>query len=171
MEPFKEYDVSKFRNLLLLFPPLYLIHDIEEIITVEKFLEENSNVIPFSVTTVEFLFAFTLLWILAAIGCYKAFLGIRFIGMEPTTFLAFLVPGILLANSIGHLLQYIFFKDYVPGIITSVFILIPYSLFTAKFLISERVITKTRLLSHLIVGFIAQALLALIALFISKIII
>ena len=171
METFNEYDVSKFRRLLLLFPPLYFIHDIEEILTVEKFLEENSNIIPFSVTTLEFSFAFTLLWIFASIGCYKVFLGNRFIGMKPTTFLAFLVPGILLANGIGHLLQFFFFKDYVPGIITSILILIPYSFFTAKFLISERVITQIRLLSYLILGFITQAPLAIMALYISKILI
>ncbi|WP_062050407.1 HXXEE domain-containing protein [Bacillus sp. JCM 19034] len=170
METYKEYDVAKFRRLLLLFPPLYLIHDIEEILTVEKFLEGNSNIIPFSVTTLEFSFAFTLLWIFASIGCYKAFLGNRFIGMKPTTFLAFLVPGILLANGFGHILQFFFFKDYVPGIITSVLILIPYSFFTAKFLISKRLITKIRLLSYLILGFIAQAPLALMALYVSKII-
>lgn len=170
METYKEYDGSKFRRLLLLFPPLYLIHDIEEILTIEKFLEENSNILPFSVTTLEFAFAFTLLWIFASIGCYKAFLGKRFIGMKPTTFLAFLVPGILLANGIGHLLQFYFIKDYVPGIITSILILIPYSFFTAKFLISERLITKIRLLSFLILGFIAQAPLALTALYASKII-
>lgn len=168
METHKEYDVSKFRRLLLLFPPLYLIHDIEEILTVEKFIEENTNIIPFSVTALEFSFAFTLLWIFASIGCYKAFFGNRFIGMNPTTFLAFLVPGILFANGIGHLLQFFFFSDYVPGLITSILILIPYSFFTAKFLITERVITKISLLSYLILGFIAQAPLALMALYISK---
>lgn len=168
METVKEYDESKFKRLLLLFPPLYLIHDIEEIITVEKFLEENSNIIPFSVTTLEFSFAFTLLWILASIGCFKAFFGKRFIGMKPTTFLAFLVPGILLANGIGHLMQFIFFKDYVPGIFTSIIILYPYSFFTARFFITERVITKKRLLSYLVLGFFIQAPLAFMALYISK---
>ncbi|AYA74353.1 HXXEE domain-containing protein [Bacillus sp. Y1] len=171
MDRVKEYDVSKIKKLLLLFPPLYLIHDIEEIITVEKFLEENSSIIPYGVTTLEFLFAFIILWILASIGCYKAFLDKKFIGMKPTTYLAFLVPGILLANGIGHFLQFIFFKDYVPGVITSIFILYPYSFFTAKFLIGERVITKKRLLSYLLIGFVLQVPLALIALYISKLII
>ncbi|UGB28779.1 HXXEE domain-containing protein [Metabacillus sp. B2-18] len=170
METVKEYDESKFKRILLLFPPLYLIHDIEEIITVEKFLEENSNIIPFNVTALEFSFAFTLLWILASIGCFRAFIGKRFIGMKPTSFLAFLVPGILLANGIGHLLQFIFFKDYVPGIVTSFIILYPYSFFTAKFLITERVITKKRLLNYLVLGFIIQVPLAFMALYISTLI-
>lgn len=168
MDKVKKYHLSKFNKLLFLFPPLYLIHDLEEILTVEKFLVENSNIIPFRVTTLEFSFAFTLLWILASIGCYKAFLDKKFIGMNPTTYLSFLVPGILLANGIGHLLQFIFFKDYVPGIITSIFILLPYSFLTAKFLITERVLTIKRILSYLILGFVLQAPLALVAHFISK---
>lgn len=166
-----KFNVSKFRRLLLLFPPLYLIHDIEEIITVEKFLKENSNTIPFSVTTLEFALAFTLLWILASLGCYKAFIGKKFLCMKPTTYLAFLVPGILLANGIGHLLQFIFFKGYVPGVITSIFILYPFSFFTAKFLIREKIITKVRFLSYLLMGFVLQGPLALIALYISKLVI
>ncbi len=88
--------------------------------------------------------------------------------MNPTTYLAFLVPGILLANGIGHFLQFIFFKEYVPGIITSIFILYPYSFFTAKVLITERLMTKKRLLSYFLIEFVLQAPLALIALFISK---
>jgi hypothetical protein len=64
---------SKFKMLIILFPFLYLLHDIEEIITVEKFLIANSNIIPFRVTTEEFALAFTLIWILASIGCLKAY--------------------------------------------------------------------------------------------------
>jgi hypothetical protein len=168
METIKQYDELKFRRILLLFPPLYLIHDIEEIITVEWFLNEYSNIIPFSITTLEFSFAFTLLWIFASIGCYRAFSRKSFIGMKPVTFLAFLVPGILLANGTGHLLQFILFKNYVPGIITSIIVLYPYSFFTSKFLIAERLITKKRLLSYLVLGFFAQAPIALIALYLSK---
>lgn len=164
----KQYPLSTFKKLVFLFPLLYFIHDIEEILTVEKFLEENSNRIPFSVTTLEFSFAFILLWILSSIGCYKAFIGEKFIGMNPTTFLSLLVPGTLLANAIGHLLQFIFFKDYVPGIITSVMILFPYSFFTAKFLITERSVTIKRLCIYFLVGFVLQAPLALVALTSAK---
>lgn len=156
------------KKLILLFPFLYLLHDIEEIFTIEKFLIAYSNIIPFRVTTVEFAFAFTILWILASIGCFKAFVGRKFLGMNPNTYLSFLVPGILLANGIGHLLQFIFFKDYVPGIITSTFIIFPYSFFTAKFLITERLLTLKRFLIYLILGFILQGPLALVAHYLSK---
>jgi hypothetical protein len=170
MDKVKKYHLSKFKKLLFIFPFLYLIHDIEEILTVEKFLNENSNIIPYRVTTMEFAFAFTLLWVLASIGCYKAFIDRKFIGMNQTTYLSLLVPGILLANGITHLLQFIFFKDYIPGILTSIFILFPYSVFTAKFLITERELTLKSFLVYLILGFVLQVPLALVALYISKLI-
>ncbi|TSI02585.1 HXXEE domain-containing protein [Lysinibacillus sp. BW-2-10] len=170
MNTLKKVRISKFKMLLLLFPPLYSLHDIEEILTVEQFLEEHSSIIPFSITTLEFSFAFILLWIVASIGCYQAYVGKKFIGMAPATYLAFLVPGILLANGIGHLLQLIFFKEYVPGIITSIIILYPYSFITAKHLIAEGVVTYKRLFVYFILGFIIQAPLAFIALYIAQLV-
>lgn len=159
---------SKLKRLITLFPFLYLIHDIEEIITVENFLIAHSNIIPFQVTKVEFALAFTLLWVLASVGCFKALSGRIFLKMKPTTYLSFLVPGILLANGIGHLFQFIFLKDYVPGLITTIFIIFPYSFLTLKFLLTEKVLTLKKFLSYLILGFVLQVPLALVAHFISK---
>jgi hypothetical protein len=159
---------SKLKKFIILFPFLYLIHDIEEIMTIEKFLLTHSKMIPIRVTAAEFALAFTLLWILASIGCFYAFAGKRFLRMKPTTYLTFLVPGVLLANGFAHIFQFIFFKDYVPGIISTVIVIFPYSLFTLKFLITERLVTVKVFLCYLLAGFVIQAPLALVAHFISK---
>lgn len=159
---------SKMKKLIILFPILYLLHDIEEIITIEIFLLAHSNIIPIRVTAAEFTLAFTLLWILASVGCFYAFAGKRFLRMAPTTYLTFLVPGMLLANGIAHVFQFIFFKGYVPGIMTTIMIIFPYSLFTLKILITERLVTFKRFIVYLLVGFVIQAPLALGAHFISK---
>ncbi|MEH7380914.1 HXXEE domain-containing protein [Bacillus sp. JJ1533] len=153
---------ARLNFFLLLFPPLYLIHDIEEILTVEHFLIKNSTIIPFHVSKLEFAVAFSLLWIVASVGCLMAKRGKQFLGMNPVTYLSFLVPGIILANAIGHVLQFLFFKDYVPGIITSVLVLIPYSFLTARFLITEEVTVK-KLVTYFIIGFVIQGPLALLA--------
>ena len=87
------------------FPPLYFIHDLEEILTIEKFLHSQSTVVPFQINTKEFTLAFLLLFIIAVVGCYFASQQKRFLGMTHTTFFSFLVPGILLANGAGHLLS------------------------------------------------------------------
>lgn len=159
---------SSLKKLILLFPFLYLLHDIEEIVTVEKFLSSHSDIIPFHVTAVEFSLAFTLLWLVASIGCFKAAAGRSFLGMKPVVFVSFLIPGILLANGIGHLFQFTFFRSYVPGIVTSLLIIFPYSFFTAKQLIAERLLTVKRFLGYLILGFILQVPAALAAHIISK---
>jgi hypothetical protein len=140
-------------------------------LTVEKFLITHSDIFPFSVTTIEFIFAFALLWIFTSIGCYKASRNRRFMGMEPTTYVSFLVPGILLANGIGHLLQFIFFRGYVPGIITSILVIYPYSFITLKYLLNENLLTMKRFFLFLYLGFILQAPFAFLALLISKIVV
>ncbi|MGD6893647.1 HXXEE domain-containing protein [Bacillus infantis] len=160
---------SSLKKMILLFPFLYLLHDIEEILLVEKFVGSHSDIIPFHVTAAEFSLAFTLLWILASIGCFKAAGGRSFLGMKPVVFGSFLIPGILLANGVGHLFQFIFFRSYVPGIVTSLLIIFPYSFFTAKQLIAERLLTVKRFMGYLILGFVLQAPAALAAHFISKI--
>lgn len=154
---------SKLKMLIILFPFLYLLHDLEEIMTIESFIEAKSTIIPFRVTTGEFTLAFTLLWIIASIGCIKAFAGKPFLKIKPATYLSFLVPGILLANGIGHLVQLIVFKGYVPGIITTLMIIFPYALFALKFLFSERLLTLKRFLRYFSLGFVLQAPFALIA--------
>ncbi|MFD1778456.1 HXXEE domain-containing protein [Fredinandcohnia salidurans] len=159
---------SKIHLFLFLFPLLYLIHDIEEILTVEKFLLKHSDLFPFRITALEFAVAFSLLWILALVGCFQTYRNKRFLGMKPATYLAFLVPGIILANAIGHVLQFIYLKDYIPGLITSIIILIPYSFFTARFLIIRGEITVKKLVTYFVIGFLAQGPLALLAHIVSS---
>ncbi|MGG3738811.1 HXXEE domain-containing protein [Aeribacillus pallidus] len=160
--------ISKLNRLIWLFPLLYFIHDVEEILTVEEFLTKHSDVVPIKVTTLEFTLAFLLLWILTFIGCYKASKNKRFLGLEPKTFFSFLVPGIFLANGIGHLIQLILFQSYVPGIITSIVIIYPYSFITLKYLIHEQLLTVRKFHLFLCLGFILQAPIALLAHIIVK---
>ena len=109
--------IKKINRLICLFPIVFFIHDLEEILTVEEFLFKHSDVVPYTITTMEFAFAFLLLWITTTIGCMKALKNKRFFRMKPITFFSLLVSGIFLANGIGHILQFIFFRSYVPGII------------------------------------------------------
>ncbi|WCN39733.1 HXXEE domain-containing protein [Aneurinibacillus uraniidurans] len=155
--------------LIFLFPILYFVHDIEEILTVEKFLANHSDMIPFRITTAQFTCAFILLWILTLFGCYQTLHQKRFLGMSAITFFSFLVPGIFLANGIGHLLQFIFFQSYVPGVVTSVLIIYPYSFFTLRYLLRKNLLTLKKFLLFLFLGFILQAPFALLALLIAKV--
>lgn len=157
-----------FKKLILLFPFLFLLHDIEEIVTVEKFLRAHSDIIPFRVTTYQFALAFLILWVVTTIGCLQASRNKRFLGFEPVTFFSLLVPGILLANGAGHVIQFLFFGEYVPGIITTIMIIFPYSYIALSYLLKEHFITMKRFSFFLLFGFILQGPFALSALLLSK---
>jgi len=156
----------KLKPLILAFPILYLIHDIEEIFTVESFLQQHA-VIPFHVTTLQFTIAFLLLWALASIGCVQAVRNRQFLGMKPHTFFAFLVPGIFFANGVGHLLQFLFFRSYVPGLITAILIIYPYSLFALRQLLRNGMLTVKRFFLFFCLGFLLQGPFAAAALFLA----
>ncbi|MGE7836498.1 HXXEE domain-containing protein [Viridibacillus arvi] len=159
--------VSKIKSLLLIFPIVFFIHDLEEIATVENFTMK----LPFSVSTEEFIIAFILLWIIVVIGCVTAANNKRFIGILPIKFFALLVAGVFLANGIGHVVQSVIFKKYVPGVITAVVILIPFCLLCIRKLILENLITPKQVGVYLLVGFLLQTPFALISLLIAKFIV
>ncbi|MGF9975894.1 HXXEE domain-containing protein [Viridibacillus arvi] len=159
--------VSKIKSLLLIFPIVFFIHDLEEIATVENFTMK----LPFSVSTEEFIIAFILLWIIVVIGCVTAANNKRFIGILPIKFFALLVAGVFLANGIGHVVQSVIFKKYVPGVITAVVILIPFCLLCIRKLILENLITPNQVGVYLLVGFLLQTPFALISLLIAKFIV
>jgi hypothetical protein len=87
--------------------------------------------------------------------------------MEPHTFFAFLVPGIFFANGVGHLLQFLFFRSYVPGLITAILIIYPYSLFALSLLLREGILTTKKFLLFFCLGFLLQGPFAAAALFLA----
>ncbi|KQL35337.1 hypothetical protein AN959_10430 [Psychrobacillus sp. FJAT-21963] len=160
-------ELLKIRWLIWLFPIVFFIHDLEEILTVEYF----SMVLPFKVTTVEFILAFSILWLIVFIGCMFAATNKDFIGLGPIQYFSILVAGIFLANGIGHILQSIFFQKYVPGVITSIFILVPFCLFSIKKLLLVNLITCKQILIYLALGFILQTPFAMGSIMFAKFIV
>jgi hypothetical protein len=156
-------------NYIWSFPIIFLIHDLEEIFTVEAFLAKHPG-IPFHVNTLQFTAAFLLLWIVSTIGCYHTLKNRSFLGLSPKTLFCFLVPGILLANGIGHLLQALFFQSYTPGVVTSVLVIFPYSYLTIRTLTEIGWLTKRSLVLNLLIGFVAQGPFALASLMIGKLV-
>lgn len=157
--------------LIGLFPFVFLVHDLEEIMTIERFLRQHSELIPYKVITMEFALAFFFLWIIVLGGCIQGVRGKTFFRMEPVTFFSLLIAGVFLANGISHILQLFFFRSYVPGVITTIFILIPYCMISIKFLMKERLMTINKLVIFLFLGFILQTPFALAAILIAKILI
>jgi hypothetical protein len=162
---------SIFQKLVWLFPFLYFIHDLEEILTIEHFLKTHSTQIPIRLTSEEFTVAFLLLWVTASFGCYQTSRNRPFLRMKPKMFFSFLVPGILLANGLAHIVQLLIFHSYVPGSITSFIIIFPYSFYALYFLVvKDQALTIKKFFIFLAIGFILQAPVALLAILIAKVI-
>jgi hypothetical protein len=151
-----------------LFPLVFLIHDLEEILTVEAFIREHREQIPLFVTTLEFAVAFLILYIITVFGCYRAWQNKSFIGMSPVQYFIVLVPGFLFANGVGHVLQAIYFRSYVPGLITTLVIVFPYCFVSLRYLLKHNLLSKRKFLVIFVVTFIFQAPLALMALLLGK---
>ncbi len=159
---------KRFHLLVTAFPVIFLLHDLEEIFTIENFLSNHTDQIPFKVTTLEFTLAFLLLWIFTFIGCKSVLKNRTFLWMRPLTFFTLLVPGILFANGIGHILQFFFFQEYVPGLITTICILFPYCFLSIRFLIREKYLSKFKLMVFFLIGFGLQTIFAFGAIIAAK---
>lgn len=154
----------KIKKLLWMFPIVFLLHDVEEILTVEKFILP----LPFQVTKEEFTFAFSLLWVIVTGGCLVTAANKRFLGMAPSSFLMLMVGGIFLANGIGHVLQGIFFQRYVPGLITAVILLIPFCVYSIRVLLLTKMMKRKQIPLYIMLGFILQTPFAFIVLLIAR---
>lgn len=148
---------------MLLFPLVFLIHDLEEILTVEQV----DLPVPIEITSLQFTLAFILLWIIVTWACISAANQKRFLGMNPITTFSFIL-AIFLVNGIGHVLQSVIFRKYVPGVVTAVVLLIPFCLYCLKRLQDEQLITKKDITKHLLIGAILITPTILMALLIGK---
>ena len=157
---------STLKKLILFFPVVFLIHDIEEIVTIEQV--QLPFQLPFTISAIEFTVAFVFLWVIVTVGCLYAANGRRFLWIKPLPFFSLLVAGVFLANGIGHVLQAIVFQKYVPGVITAVLLLIPYCIMAIKKLYDAKVLTVKQLAVYLIAGFLLQTPAAFLALLIGK---
>ncbi|MEK4381597.1 HXXEE domain-containing protein [Aeribacillus sp. FSL K6-2848] len=155
-------------SVLWLFPILFMFHDFEEILTVEKWTKQNKEqvlaVLPksirkyfyssFQMTTVQF--AYDVFWIFLTITtatCLAVIFSFYYI------FLMLLF--IFFAHVFTHLGQALYLRKYTPGVITSIILVLPYSSYTYYRLLKEQVISGTDILWSTIGAFIIVPILFL----------
>lgn len=144
---------------------VFLIHDLEEIYTVEAFLQKSS--LPFSVTTGEFALAFSLLFLIVIISFLVVRSGRTFLSLSAERLL-FVIVVLLGVNALTHLLQMLILRSYVPGVITSATLVLPFCLRYFRIFPTGG---AGRLGKMGAIAFGLQAVLAVSALLISKLLI
>lgn len=148
-------------------PVVFLVHDAEEILTVEPWLRAHraelpSVVQPFTaVTTGQFALAVALLFVgFLAVTVHAVRQARR--GRAPVPFL--LVAGALVANGLTHLVQAALFRGYTPGVVTTLLVVLPYGYLLGARLLASGLVTRRTLVGAVAAGAFAQIPIAALAL-------
>lgn len=142
------------QTLIWIFPIVFILHDFEEIIMIEKWMNENSGIIQkklprkiadkaikqFSMSTAQFAVAVLVIFLFVSSSTIMAH---QFVIQES---LAYLYPFIIFTltfflHAFTHIGQSIYLRSITPGAFTSVIIIIPYSFALYKTLLNNGIIT------------------------------
>lgn len=131
------------KTLIWLFPIIFIFHDLEEIITIEssmasdkypktKFVEMTLTMRKKLGSTAAEL-AVSATWILLIIS-FTTVITAKFSSNGEGFLMFTAILNLFVLQASMHIVQSIKFRAYTPGIITSLFLLIPYCLVTYYFL-------------------------------------
>lgn len=150
-------------TLIWLFPFAFMFHDFEEIILFEPWLRKNAgtlksriqNRVPAFViqqietilakSTAEFAFPVTLIFGLTGIA---SFLAVEYASYD----FLLLASGAFFLHGFMHLGQAIVLRRYVPAIISSALIVIPYGFVLFARLIEEKIVDMPGLLVYFLIA-------------------
>ena len=151
--------------LIWLFPIAFMLHDFEELILFEPWLKKNASVIIERVknkvpaflekqlsmivgkTTTQFAFPICLIFILTIISSLVA------AGFGKYTFFL-LASSLFFLHGFMHVGQAIFLRRYVPALITSVLIVIPYGIVLFWKLIVTGIVAFPQLVIYFMVSIV-----------------
>lgn len=146
-------------TLLWLFPIAFIFHDFEEIIFWELWLKKNAEDIQkrlpaflakrtstiFEKSTAE---ASVSIFLIFSFTVFSSFLAAEYQQYD----LFLLTSGIFFIHSFLHVGQSVVLRRYVPAVITSVLVIIPYSLVLYGRLMSEGIIDPQGLLIYFLLA-------------------
>jgi hypothetical protein len=110
------------------FPLAFLIHDLEEIFTMERFTRTYRERFPrwmrglAAITTRQFVISVAVFLVIILVASFLA-------ATLRSTGLFTILLAIFFLHFFTHLVQPILFRAYTPGLITAVVIVLPYSLY------------------------------------------
>jgi hypothetical protein len=148
-------------------PAVFLVHDAEEILTVESWLRVHRTELPTAlqpfttVTTGQFALAVALLFV----GFLAATVHAAGQARRRRASLPFLLAaGALVANGLTHLAQAAYFQAYTPGVVTALVLVLPYGYLLGARLLATGLVTRRTLGGVLAAGAVAQIPIAALAL-------
>ncbi|MEZ4906887.1 MAG: HXXEE domain-containing protein [Saprospiraceae bacterium] len=156
----------ELKTLIMLLPLAFTLHNIEEVLGMEKWTKSIPSYIHKPVTTKQFGIAVLLFSILGFIIIYTK----SYFHTEKDYY--FVITGfagmIFLNVFLPHLLATIILRKYSPGIITGLFINLPLSILILYKILISQILSIWQLIITIIIGGLMGILLAYIFLKIGK---
>ena len=152
-------------------PAAFLVHDAEELLTVERWLRTHATELPaalrplLDVTTRQFAVAVA---VLAAGFLLAAAHGARQARRDALSLPFLLAAGALVGNALTHVGQAALLGGYTPGVATAVLVVLPYGLGLGRTLRAHRLASARRYAAAVGAGVLLQIPLALMALAIGR---
>ncbi len=141
------------QTLIWLFPIVFVFHDFEEIIMLERWMEKYgvniAKVLParlankvlkqFSMTTAQMSVAVLIVFLFVS---SSAFMASQYVKEGPFASIHYFTVVVLvfLIHVFTHIGQSILFKSITPGVITSIFLVLPYCVAMLDSLLAHRII-------------------------------
>lgn len=142
------------QTLIWLLPIMFILHDFEEIIMVEKWVEKNSVMIyeklptkvadriikQFSMTTAQFSVAVLFIFLFVSGSTILAIQHLNQ-GSIGNIHMFIVVTLVFFLHAFTHIAQSLILRSITPGVITSIIVILPYSFFLYQCLLVNEVIT------------------------------
>lgn len=142
------------QTLIWLFPIMFVLHDFEEIIMMEKWLKGNSIVLyeklpkriadrvvkQFSMSTAQFAVAVLVIFLFVSSSTVMANQYV-IQGLLGNIHIFTIITLTFFLHAFTHIGQSIILRSITPGVITSLIVIIPYSIVLYRSLLVNEVIT------------------------------
>jgi Protein of unknown function with HXXEE motif len=142
-------------TLIWLFPVVFIFHDFEEIIMMEKWVKRNSSTITeklppriarrvirqFSLSTAQFAAAVLVVFLFVSVSTFMASQYVNDGDFRGNIYMFTVLQLVFFIHVFTHVGQSILFRCVTPGVITSVLFVLPYSTVMLRELLIHELIT------------------------------
>jgi hypothetical protein len=160
--------------LLILAPCFFLLHNLEESLTMVNFLHKNLARLPQPIRLMEeklqltqagFVVPVVLLTILVA---WWSLWAAKPSAPGGVKWLWSVTMLILCANAVTHVIQGIWFREYTPGLVTAILLQLPITILVGRESVRAGWLTKRAAVGWFVAGFPLMGFFSLVFLFIGK---
>ncbi|MGG4551231.1 HXXEE domain-containing protein [Paenibacillus humicus] len=146
-----------FLSLLWLFPIIFMFHDFEEILTIERWVTQHgariqSSLPPFARKLYQASFQMnTLNFAKDVLAVFIVIVTVTVLAVFYSFYLPFIAAlHLFFLHVFTHVFQSVYFRLYAPGVLTSIVLVLPYSLYTYYRLLTDHIVGPRDLLWGLI---------------------